>query len=51
MDWKESKNNFGGKMIKIKKLFEDKSKDEVVDEYIELYKKNMKLNREKEKMK
>ena len=37
-------------LIKIKRSLEDKSKEELIDDYIELYKKKEKLEREKEKL-
>lgn len=47
MDWQESQNNPNRKMsiIKLANLLEDKSKEELIDEYIELYKENEKLKR------
>ena len=52
MDWKESKNNPSCKMsiIKIKQSLEDKSREELIDAYIELYKKKEKIKEEKEKL-
>lgn len=37
-------------IIKIKQLLEDKSKEELIEDYIELYKKKEKIEREKEKL-
>src|SRR3989344_5283098 len=50
MDWKESKNNFGGKMNKICiDNIEDKSKDEIIKDYIDLYGEYEKLKRKHRK--
>ena len=37
-------------LIKMKKLLEDKSKEEIIEDYLNLYKKQEKLRSEKEKL-
>ena len=52
MDWQESKNNPHRKMRKkeLKDLLKDKSRDELIDDYINLYEEKEKINQEKEKI-
>jgi hypothetical protein len=50
MDWKESKNYSYRKMnsIEVAGLLKDKSKEEIIKKFLELYKENEKMKKEKE---